>query len=65
MIATTCTRVSPSGGATPSECGIDVSADGRFEMKRRRIREALEADGVSGEIDALVTALLAQKRGSE
>ena len=38
---------------------IDVSVDGRFETKRRRVREALEADGVSGQIDALVTALLA------
>ena len=38
---------------------VDVSGVGRFEMKRRRVREALEADGVSGEVDVLVHELLA------
>jgi hypothetical protein len=38
--------------------GVDVEGGGRFETKRRRIREALEADRVSGEVDAIVVELL-------
>lgn len=37
---------------------VDVEGGGRFEAKRRRVREALEADGVSGETDAVVVELL-------
>ena len=40
------------------EVQVDVTGGGRFEMKRRRIREALEADGVGSEIDALVVDML-------
>jgi hypothetical protein len=35
----------------------------RFEVQRRKIREALESDGVAAEIDAIVKSLLEQ--GSE
>jgi hypothetical protein len=40
---------------------ISVAGGGRFEMKRRRVRDALEEDGVSGEIDSLVAELLAER----
>lgn len=37
---------------------VDVSGHGTFQAQRRLIREALETNGVSGEIDAFVVSQL-------